>query len=175
MSRHYKRKIDGDEYKFPSCTTIISDCTDSSGALTQWAANQVVEYMKEHLCDDPFCPYKGSEIFEKLEKARFNFRKVSQKALDIGSEVHWLIEDYLKYTYLDGGGGIWKYPKGLIPEIRNAFGAFLDWSNEVNLDIIYNLCVSEGQLGILPMESEITLERAFQYGKNLVKQLFENG
>jgi multimeric flavodoxin WrbA len=49
------------------------------------------------------------------------------------------------------------------------------WSKEVNLDIIDNLCVSEGQLGILPMESEITLERAFQYGKNLVKQLIGNG
>jgi len=49
------------------------------------------------------------------------------------------------------------------------------WSKEVNLDIIDNLCVSEGQLGILPMESEIILERAFQCGKNLMKQLSGNG
>jgi len=27
------------------------------------------------------------------------------------------------------------------------------WSNEVNLEIIDKLCVSEGQLGMLPMES----------------------
>ena len=45
------------------------------------------------------------------------------------------------------------------------------WSSEVNLDIIDNLCVSEGQLGILPMNSEEVLERAFQHGKNLVRQL----
>lgn len=48
------------------------------------------------------------------------------------------------------------------------------WSNEVNLDIIDTLCVSEGQLGILPMESEKTLERAFQQGKNLVKRLVKD-
>ena len=48
------------------------------------------------------------------------------------------------------------------------------WSSEVNLDIIDKLCVSEGQLGILPMNSEEILERAFQHGKNLVRQLIEN-
>ena len=37
------------------------------------------------------------------------------------------------------------------------------WSSEVNLDVIDNLCVSEGQLGILPMNSEEILERAFQH------------
>jgi multimeric flavodoxin WrbA len=45
------------------------------------------------------------------------------------------------------------------------------WSNEVNLDIIDTLCVSEGQLGILPMESEKILKKAFQQGKSLVKGL----
>ena len=49
------------------------------------------------------------------------------------------------------------------------------WSKEVNLDIIDNLSVSEGQLGISPMESEQILERAFQHGKNLAKQLIGNG
>ena len=45
------------------------------------------------------------------------------------------------------------------------------WSSEVNLDIIDSLCVSEAQLGILPMNSEEILERAFRRGQNLVKQL----
>jgi multimeric flavodoxin WrbA len=48
------------------------------------------------------------------------------------------------------------------------------WSNEVNLEIIDTLCVSEGQLGRLPMESEKTLEAAFEKGRNLVKCLLEN-
>ena len=48
------------------------------------------------------------------------------------------------------------------------------WSNEVNLEIIDTLCVSEGQLGRLPMESKKTLEAAFEKGRNLVTCLLEN-
>ncbi len=48
------------------------------------------------------------------------------------------------------------------------------WSNEVNLEIIDTLCVSEGQLGKLPMESEKTLEAAFKKGRNLARCLMEN-
>ena len=45
------------------------------------------------------------------------------------------------------------------------------WSNEVNLEIIDSLCVSEGQLGRLPMQSEKTLAAAFEKGRNLVQCL----
>jgi len=48
------------------------------------------------------------------------------------------------------------------------------WSNEVNLEIIDTLCVSEGQLGRLPMESEKTLEAAFKKGRNLARCLMKN-
>jgi multimeric flavodoxin WrbA len=48
------------------------------------------------------------------------------------------------------------------------------WSSEVNLEIIDTLCVSEGQLGRLPMESEKTLAAAFEKGQNLMKCLQEN-
>ncbi|NIS16750.1 MAG: flavodoxin family protein, partial [candidate division Zixibacteria bacterium] len=48
------------------------------------------------------------------------------------------------------------------------------WSNEVNLEIIDTLCVSEGQLGRLPMESEKTLAAAYEKGRDLVRCLLEN-
>jgi len=48
------------------------------------------------------------------------------------------------------------------------------WSSEVNLEIIDSLCVSEGQLGKLPMESEKTLAAAFEKGRNLVMCLRKN-
>jgi multimeric flavodoxin WrbA len=48
------------------------------------------------------------------------------------------------------------------------------WSNEVNLEIIDTLCVSEGQLGKLPMESDKTIKTAFEKGRNLMKCLLEN-
>jgi len=83
-----------DGKKFPRCTNIISDCTNSSGALTQWAANMVVEWIKENVGQEEIGIYPVTD--DHLNDARFNFRKVSQKALDIGSEVHDLIESYLK-------------------------------------------------------------------------------
>jgi hypothetical protein len=119
MSRHYKHN----GLELPSVTTIISDCTNSSGALTQWAANMVVAYMKEHLSDDSSCPYECSEILEKLDKARFNFHKVSQKALDIGSEVHNAIEMHLQglpYTLTT-------------KEAKNGFQAFIEWAETAHL------------------------------------------
>ena len=45
------------------------------------------------------------------------------------------------------------------------------WSSEVNLAVIDNLCVSEGQLGMLPMHNEAILEKAFQHGRKLVRAL----
>jgi len=127
MSRHYIKKIDGKKIKFPSVTTIISDCTDSSGPLTQWAANMTVEYMKENL--DPFLEYNGDRwdrhdfVLEQLEKARFNFRKVSQKALDIGSEVHNAIE-----MLLQGKEFVLTTDRA-----NRAFKAFVEWESEVDL------------------------------------------
>jgi multimeric flavodoxin WrbA len=47
------------------------------------------------------------------------------------------------------------------------------WSNEVNLEIVDSLCVSEAQLGILPMQSEQTLTAAFERGRNLVRFMME--
>ena len=41
MSRYYEK----DGKKYPSVTHIIGECTDKSQALTQWAANQVVEWI----------------------------------------------------------------------------------------------------------------------------------
>ena len=129
MARYPRQDDPKGKNVIPSVTEIIGDCTDKSGALTQWAANMVVQYMKEHLSDDPFCPYKGDEIFELLEKARFNFKTVSQKALDIGSEVHGLIEKYLKDNSSVNSMVLPNYRD----EVRNAFDAFWSWKTEHNL------------------------------------------
>ena len=43
-----------------------------------------------------------------------------------------------------------------------------------NLEIIDTLCVSEGQLGKLPMENEKTIAAAFEKGRNLVRSLMQN-
>jgi len=120
MSHTYKI----DEYKYPSVTTIISDCTDKSGALTQWAANQVVEWIRQScLADSSEGAY---QVFEdQLENARFHFREVSQEALDVGSAVHHAIEHYLRTG---------REPKIDHEQAVNGYLAFLEWADKHELE-----------------------------------------
>jgi len=128
MSHKYRK----DGFEYPSVTTIISDCTDKSGALTQWAANMVVAYIKES-CDLLQDIDEGGEHgyydvpSNVLEQSRFNFRNVSQEALDIGSAVHSAIEYYLKTG---------REPKIEHEKVLAGFVAFLEWKDEVHLEPI---------------------------------------
>ena len=116
---------------YPSCTTIISDCTDKGGALTQWAANMCKLWIEENCGWNPLpgsqdkpAEYGWYDIYtDQLDEMRFHFREVSQKALDIGSEVHDAIEMHLQN----------KLFKLTTDEAKNAFDAFLDWEKENNL------------------------------------------
>ena len=131
MSRYY----DIDEYKYPSVTTIIGDCTDKSGALTQWGSNECVAWIREN-CPRVFDVMESSHgIFDiddlyvteqDLNDARFAYKTVSKEALDVGTEVHNAIEDYLK-------SGNRRYTQEDNEQVDNAFNAFIDWSKEVDL------------------------------------------
>ena len=103
----------------PGVTSIIADCHDKSGPLTQWAANMVVEWIKLNcVCkissDDSMWYISESE----LNDARFHFKDISKEALDVGSEVHHSIETWLKTK---------KEPKDPCPEVLNGFVAFLEF------------------------------------------------
>ena len=74
-----------------------------------------------------------------------------------------------------------KHKKGMIISVGGSgtnpdcvLPIFDIWSNEVNLEIIDSLCVSEGQLGKHPMESEKTMAAAFEKGRSLAKHLQAN-
>jgi hypothetical protein len=115
---------DGD-LKKPSVTTIIGDCSDKSGPLTQWAANCVVKWIEENSYKD----VQKDEVYfvikeAVLEAARTNYKTVSQTALDVGSMVHGAIETYLT--------------TGAMLETENeqaaaGFKAFIDWAAEHEL------------------------------------------
>ena len=123
MSRRYK--ING--FELPSVTTIISDCTDKSGALTQWSAYMVVEWIKQN-CNQPSdTRYHVSP--DDLDEARFNFREVSKTALNIGYAVHQAIEDYL----MTG-----KDPEKTKEDDRilAGFVAFLEWMDKNKVEVI---------------------------------------
>jgi len=131
--------------KYPRCTQIISDCTDKSGALIQWGANCVVEWIREN-CDKFYNEYEeGTQdktyIIDDyvLNQARFAYKTVSDKALDVGSEVHNAIEVFLKREIArkDDGEPHWDitdpiYAK-LSKQAMTAFNAFNAWQKEHNL------------------------------------------
>ena len=116
MTHYYDR----DEFKLPSVTSIISDCSNKSGPLTQWAANMTVEWIKANCAASQveFDETLWTVTQEDLNSARFNFREVSQEALDIGSAVHSAIETWLKHG---------KEPINPSEQVLAGFVAFLEF------------------------------------------------
>jgi len=120
-----------DGIKYPRCTQIISDCTSKGDAMTQWAANCVVEHLKAwcEKTENIYIDKNGRKYFDAIDEsllneARFAYKTVSDKALDVGSEVHNAIEWYLKNE---------KIPTFKTQEAISAFKAFHDWKDEHNL------------------------------------------
>jgi len=119
MSHKYKHE----GLVLPSVTTIISDCNNKSGPLSQWAANMVVEWIRENT-EKIYQPYGVGRYFvteNELNDARFNFRKVSKKALNIGSQTHSAIENWLKTG---------KEPINPQENVLSAFVAFLEFFDD---------------------------------------------
>ena len=112
-----------DGITYPRCTEIIKDCSNNADALIQWAANQTVEWIRENAA-----PIEGGYWIpdENLDKARFNFRETSQIALDVGSEVHNAIEKHLQGKPFDLTS----------EQAKNAFAAYLEWKEGVELEPI---------------------------------------
>ena len=128
MSRYPK---DGKE--FPSVTEIIGDCTDKSKALVPWAANCACDYIKNELLDsEGILSTSIKNTLDVIESARTEFRTVSQKALDIGSLVHSMIEEYYKTNrklyVVDFDDAT--------PEVKKAWSAFMEWDAEYHPEIL---------------------------------------
>jgi hypothetical protein len=119
MTHYYADK----GFSKPGVTSIISDTHDKSNALLFWATRLVAQWIREN------CPkeivfddmtkndfYRVDE--EDLTSAAKNFREVSKTALDIGSETHSAIEEWLKFN---------REPHNPRPEVLAAFVAFLEF------------------------------------------------
>jgi len=110
--------IEGVDY--PSVTQIL-DILDKP-ALKQWAVNMACNYIKDNVKSGDF---DATEIKDLADQAKKEWKNLSQEAMSIGSEVHSLIEKYIK----DGRDAVGE----MRPEVENAFLAFLDWEKE-NID-----------------------------------------
>lgn len=101
---------------------------DKSGPLMWWAVNcmrdRFYELMKDFTGARSGISFTDAQVVGWIEDARKNFRKVSQKAMNIGSAVHTAIENYLR--------------TGIEPKIENdqilaGFIAFLEFQDQHNL------------------------------------------
>jgi hypothetical protein len=110
----------------PSVTTILKVL--DKPALVQWAANCAVDYIAGKMSTKP--SISRYDLLDLLAEAKANFRKVSQTAMDIGTRVHALIENYL----VDG-----KEPTKrelFNAEVKAAWSAFMDMWDALKPEVI---------------------------------------
>lgn len=107
MSRAYT--IDGTDY--PSVTTVL-DCLGKGDALLHWAVKCATLYIRQNRG-------LGLSLDELLSKAEQNWKMAKEEAAGIGTEIHDLIEVYIK----EGRDAVGKYR----PEVTHGFLAFLEW------------------------------------------------
>lgn len=110
----------------PSVTTILKIL--DKPALPQWAANCVKDYITEKMRTKP--SIGRNELLDLLDDARKNFRSVSTSAMDIGTRVHALIENYL----VDG-----KEPTKrelFNAEVKAAWSAFMDMWDALKPEVV---------------------------------------
>lgn len=109
-----------DNIEWPSVTEILGQL-DKSSALIPWALNQAEKYILNQKPNE-------SNLTQVVADAKVKYKEVSQESLDIGSEVHHAIENYIKYG------------KDKIGEIRdevmNALIAFWDWEKDNHVEWI---------------------------------------
>lgn len=110
MSRAYT--IDGTE--FPSVTTVL-DCLGKGDALMHWAVGLATTYIRQNRG-------LGLSLDELLERAAKNWMTAKNEAAGIGTEIHDLIELYIK----EGQDAVGKYR----PEVTHGFLAFLQWEKD---------------------------------------------
>src|SRR3990167_6616305 len=75
-------------------TTILS--VIAKPALIQWAANEAVKYIMEHITELLTFPIVKENVDKILEEAKTAHRKKKEGAADIGTLAHKWIEGYIK-------------------------------------------------------------------------------
>ena len=121
MSKSY---YDYKGFELPRVTSIC-DQMDKSPALMGWAIKMMGVYLIEQYAGHPTQSLR--EFEDLVDDAKVHYKAVSQEAMDIGSEVHSIIERYL----LTG-----KEPKDPRPEVLSSFVAFLEWKDSVEMEVL---------------------------------------
>jgi hypothetical protein len=157
-----KYTINGNDYV--RVTRLIEQL--DKPALVQSAANCTVKYIKENAVEDMLLYTVNDEL---LNRARFEFRKVSEEAKEIGSQVHDIIKHYIRGKIAGKEIDITKYKK-YDERVENGFLAFLEWENQNSVEwlksefLVYHeklcfagtvdaLCIINGRITIIDFKS----------------------
>jgi hypothetical protein len=95
--------------------TSVADLLDKP-AIPYWAVGLAVKYIEQGYF------YEDRRLSELLKAASVEWKRVKEEAMDIGSEVHDIIEKYIKH-----GRDVFR---NLRPEVENAVLAFLEWEKK---------------------------------------------
>jgi hypothetical protein len=133
MARYYKHK----GRDLPSVTTVCGILEKQ--ALLPWAVNATANYIMQEiepylvdsdLVDDmkPYYDINADSLNSIIEASKKNYRKVSARAMNIGSAVHAAIERYLN---------LGQEPEAPSDDVLSAFLGFLDWMSEHKVETIH--------------------------------------
>jgi len=81
--------------KYPRMTEMLSEADGSAQhGLMPWVGKCAAKYMFEKIMEPSF-PGEIKYLDPIIQEAATHYKTVSQEALDVGSEVHRLIEEFL--------------------------------------------------------------------------------
>ena len=109
--------------KWPSWSNIDAE-TRSKEWMPPWATKCVIEWIKEN-CDKKEEFYQFHE--DDLPTARWYYKSISQRAMDIGTEAHDAVRMFLVAN---------KKPVGLSDSAQKSFDAFLKFYKEHKMETI---------------------------------------
>ena len=113
-----------DNIEYPSVTTVIG-ILDKGDGLKQWAVDCAIDYIDKNWVE-------GKSILDLINESRREWKNVQTEAMNIGTEVHHLIERYIKAKMTGKGNSILRQNTHIEieNEIENGFNAFLEWEEE---------------------------------------------
>lgn len=133
VNHEYYRMEDGEKILISGVTSVCA-MKDKSGALTQWAANMTVEWLRKQVAGlwIPCATRENTSLLtldnqkweEYLNESRFNFRNIKEAAGDTGTIAHDWLEAWIR-NKLEGTPAPDKPPENEFA--RNCVTAALDW------------------------------------------------
>lgn len=113
----------------PSVTTILKVL--DKPALPQWAANCARDYMIEKVEEERIGTVPDAMVKDWAREAAKNFRKVSETAMDVGTRVHNLIEQFLVHEQGPSKSQLFD------EQVRVGWEAFLEMWESLDTNVLH--------------------------------------